>query len=139
MRISLLATLLLATTFAAAQQTYCPESVSVTQSVEKTPDGWTATQDKLPTALATVTFFSGPPEQEASLVYDRWSNRNGLAFAVWHFPAKATPPIWISCRYSYTQVILSKQLPAGVSQCTVTYDPSVSVSGNPQIKKIACQ
>jgi hypothetical protein len=132
-----IATLLLACS-ALAQQTYCPDSISVIQSITKTPDGWTASQDKLPTTLSAVTFFSGPPEEQASLVYDKWTKRNGLADAVWHFTPTASPAIWMSCRYSSTQIVLSKRLPARITDCTVTYDPNITVSGNPQIRGIAC-
>jgi hypothetical protein len=121
-----------------AQTSYCPESISVKQTIEKVPEGWTARQGDSPTILEGVTFFSGPPEEQASLVYDKWTRRNGLAYADWHF-AKATTPIWLACRYASTSIFLARQLPAETSSCTVTYDPNVQVAGSPSIKKIACQ
>jgi hypothetical protein len=35
-------------------------------------------------------------------------------------------------------VVLAKQLPAETSECTVTYDPKVTISGSPEIRKIDC-
>jgi hypothetical protein len=121
-----------------AQDAYCPQSVSVKQAVDAVPDGWTAGQDKSPIQLAGITFYDGPPEQEASLAYDSWTKRNGLAYAVWTFTPNSGQGTWLSCRYSGTNVVLSKKLPASTSKCTVSYDPKVTVAGNPEIKKIAC-
>jgi hypothetical protein len=123
---------------ASAQETYCPESISVEQTVAKIPEGWTVRQDEAASTLEGITFYSGPPEEKASLVYDQWTKRNGLAYGVWHFQPKSSHPIWLSCRYSSTRVLLAKQLPAETSECIVTYDPKATVSGSLEIRKIDC-
>jgi hypothetical protein len=120
----------------AAQTASCPDSITVKQSLDKPPDGWSAVSDNSPNNLAGITFFNGPPDQQSSLVYDKWTRRNGLAYADWRFP-KSTA-IWITCRYALTNVVLAKQLPPETTQCTVTYDPKVQVAGSPSIKKIDC-
>jgi len=120
------------------QQTLCPESISVNQTIEKVPEGWTARQDALPSALAGITFSSGPPEEGAALVYDRWTKRNGVAYGVWNFQRGSSHRIWLSCRYSFTRVVLAKQLPADTSECIVAYDLKQSISGEPLIRKITC-
>jgi hypothetical protein len=124
---------------ALAQETYCPQTISVDQKIDKVPGGWAASPDRSATTmLAGVTFFSGPPAQNASLKYDRWTERNGLAYALWRFQPKSSDGIWLSCRYSSTSMVLTKQLPAGTSECTVIYDPKVQISGLPEIRKITC-
>ena len=123
---------------ASAQEIYCPESISVEQTVATIPEGWTVRQDEAASILEGITFYSGPPEEKASLVYDQWTKRNGLAFGVWRFQPKSSHPIWLSCRYSSTRVFLAKQLPAENSECTVTYDPRVTVSGSLEIRKMDC-
>lgn len=123
---------------ASAQETYCPESISVEQTVATIPEGWTVRQDEAASTLEGITFYSGPPEEKASLVYDQWTKRNGLAYGVWRFQPKSSHPIWLSCRYSSTRVFLAKQLPAETSECTVTYDPRVTVSGSLEIRKMDC-
>jgi len=120
-----------------AQELSCPESISVKQNIEKIPEGWSARPGDSPNLLEGVTFFSGPPEEQASLAYDNWTRRKGLAYAGWHFP-KSMPRIWLSCRYSSTSLVLARQLAAETSQCTVTYDPTVQVAGSPSIRKIDC-
>jgi hypothetical protein len=123
---------------ALSQEKYCPESISVDQKIEKAPEGWTVGRDEFPSTLAGITFNSGPPAEKASLKYDRWTKRNGLAYGVWHFQPNSPHRIWLGCRYSFTRVVLVKQLPAETSECTVTYDPKVAVSGDPEIRNIAC-
>ena len=121
-----------------AQEILCPESISVRQTIEKVPEGWTAGQDEVPSTLVGITFFSGPPAERAPLVYDKWTKRNGMAYAVWHFPGKLSSRIWLSCRYSLTRVVLVKQLSVGTSECAVTYDPKELVAGEPKIREITC-
>ena len=121
-----------------AQETLCPESIAVRQTIEKVPEGWTAGQDEVPSSLAGIAFFSGPPAEGAALVYDKWTKRNGMAYGVWHFQPKSPDRIWLSCRYSLTRVVLAKPLSASTSECTVTYDPKVLVAGDPEIREITC-
>jgi hypothetical protein len=123
---------------AVAQESYCPKSISVTQTIEKVPEGWSAGQDEFASTLAGIAFYSGPPKEKALLKYDRWTKRNGLAYGVWHFQPKSSYRIWLSCRYSFTRVVLAKQLPADTTECTVTYDPKVLVAGSPGIRTITC-
>ena len=123
---------------ASAQETYCPESISVEQTVIKIPEGWTVRRDEGASTLEGIAFYSGPPDEKAMLVYDQWTKRNGLAYGVWHFQSKSSHPTWLSCRYSFTRVVLAKQLPVEISECTVTYDPKVTISGSPEIRKIDC-
>ena len=121
-----------------AQATYCPDSISVNQKIEKVPEGWTAGQNDFPSTLAGIAFSSGSPGEGAILVYDRWTKRNAMAYAVWHFQPKSPHRIWLSCRYASTRVVLIKQLPAETSESTVTYDLKVSVGGDPAVRKITC-
>jgi hypothetical protein len=122
-----------------AQQSYCPQSISVKQTPANIPEGWTASQDNMPNVWEGVTFYSGPPEDNASLVYHRWAKRNGVESGIWHFAPKSSPPIWLSCRYSFTSVTLSRQLSADTTECTVTYKARTSPAESLQIQKIACR
>jgi hypothetical protein len=121
-----------------AQATYCPASIAVGQKIETVPDGWKAAQDDVTNMLSGITFYSGPPEEKASLVYDRWTKRNGLAHAVWQFQPESRHRTWLSCRYSSTRIVLTKELLADISECVVTYDLKTSIAGEPVIQKIDC-
>jgi hypothetical protein len=92
-----------------------------------------------PHRLEQVTFFDGPPEELASLVYDDLKTAGKQQVAVWNFAANPRG-FWISCAYSGTAVVLSRRLPAGIKTCRVTYDKTASsAAGLPAIQKIDCR
>ncbi len=126
---------------AIAADGYCPSSIEVKQSVKIAPSEWTAGHEDFPSILAGITFYSGPPSENASLVYDKWIKRNGLAYASWTFSADSSTDlrIWLKCNYAYTTVTLAKELPEGTKRCDVTYDPKVEVNGSPEVKDISCK
>jgi hypothetical protein len=120
-----------------ASPVQCPSTVTVKdQELAQAPADWTVVHAQQPHRLAGVTFYEGPPEQEASLAPD--SRRKITAqkeTQTWRFLG---PGIWIACSYSATDLALAQPLPKNTSSCTVTYNPQVSVAGYPEIQKIAC-
>jgi hypothetical protein len=128
-----------AAAFASASDNYCPASVTASQEIQNAPAGWALSHGDLPSPLSGITLYSGPPSENASLVYDKWTKRNGFAYAIWKFSRDSKYRIWLRCIYANTTITLDKELPAGISECEVTYDPSVSVAGSPEVKKIACK
>lgn len=122
-----------------AQGSYCPASISVKQTAGEIPDGWMATQNDIPNTWEEVIFYSGPPKENASLVYDRWTKSNGVESGIWHFTRNAAPPIWLSCRYSFTNVTLPKQLPSNTTECTATYKARKSPADPLEIQKLVCR
>jgi hypothetical protein len=118
--------------------TGCPPTIAVRQA-GTAPAGWEVAYDKRATDLAAVTFFEGPPAEQASLVYDEQTTGAGETRAVWRFTAggKGT---WISCAYDGTRAVLSRRRPAAVHTCTVRYAKAVtSAAGLPAIKGIECR
>jgi hypothetical protein len=59
---------------ASVADSLCPETVSVQQTGVRPPTGWSLSYSTTPNQLERVTFYSGPPKDEASLVYDAWVN-----------------------------------------------------------------
>ncbi len=126
-------------TLAVAKDDYCPASVTAKREIQNAPVGRVVSHSNMPSALAGITLYNGPPRENVSLVYDKWSRRNGLAYAVWKFSAAPKERIWLRCLYANTTIALDKELPEGTSQCKVTYDPKVSVAGSPEVKNIVCK
>jgi hypothetical protein len=124
---------------AAGQSATCPANVDVHEQLSTPLEGWSATYDNAPHQLAGITFYDGPPKENASLVYDDIAKSAGKQIARWHFAPASIRPIWIACRYAATAVVLTKALPATVSGCTVTYDPKQQVAGEPVIENISCK
>jgi len=124
---------------ATAADALCPDTVSVKQTGAPPSPDWSVSYSATPTALEMVTFYSGPPKQEASLVYDEWVRGKDASTATWKF-TKDSRGYWVKCSYRNTTLELSKALPPAVSSCRVTYDrQTTSASGLPAIKRMACQ
>ena len=122
----------------AADEAFCPPTIKVEQKAVS-PHEWRVSYNSSPTDLEMVTFFSGPPEENASLVYDEKSKVKGGWVGTWRFP-KDPAGYWIRCSYGGTRAELSRRLSDSVSVCRVTYDETVhSVSGLPGIRKIECK
>ena len=117
----------------------CPDSVDVNQQLTAPVSGWTTMIDDSPPRLANITFYDGPPQQRASLIYDQRIRIAGKETATWHFLPRADRQIWVGCSYAGTAVVLTKALPPSTSMCAVTYDPRRTVAGLPAIEKIVCK
>jgi hypothetical protein len=127
-----------------AQSLMCPASIVTKQEAQSVPTGWTVGRGDVPTNLSGVSFYSGPPEERANLIYDSRVTRGGLLYATWKFAgtegvAKGVPAIWLSCSYMSTTVVLSRRIAAGIRECTVTYDPKLTVVGMPEVRGITCK
>lgn len=120
-----------------AAELHCPGNISVKQSLVNKEPGWREGASETPILLAGVTFFDGPPEQKASLVYDSETLLKGKQVAVWRFGSQSQ--IWISCRYSGTTVVLSQPLSKSTSTCKVTYNAKQTIDGLPVIERIECE
>ena len=134
-----IAAILVAGLSTSAAAPFCPETVS-TQQVGAAPGpGWSVSYSTWPNQLEQVTFYSGPPQDEASLAYDDWKAGKGSSQATWKFP-KDERGYWVRCSYRGTTLELSKALPSAVTSCRVVYDrTTTSASGLPAIKSITCQ
>lgn len=122
-----------------AAESLCPENVSVKQALAAPTPEWTVSTRATPIALEMVTFYSGPPKDEASLVYDELARAPEGSIATWKFP-KDPRGYWVKCTYHGTTQELAKALPATLSSCRVTYErQAAGVSALPAIKRIACQ
>jgi hypothetical protein len=122
-----------------AADSLCPDTVSVKQTGAAPAPDWSVSYSPTSLQVEMVTFYNGPPKEEASLVYDTWVKAKDTSTATWKFLHDARG-YWIKCSYSGTTMELSKALPATVSVCRVTYDrQATSSSGLPAIKRITCQ
>jgi len=122
----------------AADSATCPATIEVHEQLADPVAGWNAMVDDMPHQLAGLTFYDGPPQEKASLVYDDITKAAGKQVAKWRFAPDRARAIWLACSYSGTSVVLTKALPAALSSCTVTYDAQQQIAGLPVIEKIAC-
>jgi hypothetical protein len=116
----------------------CPMKIEVSQSLAAPQEGWTGGQDKLPTELAGISVFDGPPEQLADLVPDDGVETGDTRSDIWNLP-KNERGYWLTCRYSSTTVTLTRQLPATVTRCEAVYEKQLSfIGGAPVVRSVAC-
>jgi hypothetical protein len=125
--------------FAVAADSLCPDTVTVKQTGAAPAPEWSVSYSALPNRLEMVTFYNGPPKDEASLVYDDIVRAKDSSTATWTL-AKDARGYWVKCSYASTTLELFKALPPTVSSCRVTYDRQAnSPAGLPTIRRIACQ
>jgi len=117
----------------------CPQKIEVEQRVGVVPEGWDAAQTTATAALASVTFFDGPPSGKASLKFDSEDMQTRDRVAVWNLPPNVRG-YWISCGYENTTAVISRRLPENIRSCAVTYERKKrGTGGRPRIKGISCK
>jgi hypothetical protein len=122
-----------------AADSLCPETVDTRQAGAAPAPEWSVSYSTSPTQLEMVTFYSGHPKDEASLVYDDFVSGRDSSLATWKFPRDARG-YWVKCSYRGTTLELSKPLSSTVSSCRVTYDRGAgSPSGLPAIRSVVCR
>jgi hypothetical protein len=117
----------------------CPREIEVEQRVGVVPEGWNAAQTTATVALASVTFFDGPPSEKASLKFDSEDLQKRDRVASWNLPPNVRD-YWISCGYQNTTAVISRRLPENIRSCAVTYDRRKrGAAGLQAIKDISCK
>jgi len=127
-----------ARTVSAADAVRCPPTIEVKQRLAVPVPGWSVISEEPPHQLAGLTFFDGKPEEKASLAPDKQAKVNGKTVASWTFEASGRP-IWVACRYSSTDAVLTRELPKNIRTCLITYATTETIAGLPVIEKVDCK
>lgn len=116
---------------AAATAPSCPKTIEVSQKPAVIPDGFHAYVDGNPPTmdlsaaekveLNRIEFSDGPPTEIGWLAPDR----DERAYQVFGFAGTKDKPVWLTCGYSNTSIIVSAPLPPEIKSCKVTHDPGV--------------
>ncbi|MGA7831826.1 MAG: STY0301 family protein [Terracidiphilus sp.] len=139
--IVLLAIVVWTTCAAKAEEIVCPGSISVEQQLMQPVDGWKASTGVFPIRFSgVVTFYNGDPKKMASLVPTKEGRIGNKEFATWDLRpiSDSSSETWISCGYSGANVVLSRPLPKGVTECTVTYKSRTGPSNPDSVERISC-
>jgi hypothetical protein len=116
----------------------CPMKIEVEEKLAAPQSGWTEGQSGLPTELAGISVFDGPPEELAELVPDDGTDAADARTDIWNLP-KSDRSYWLICRYSSTTVTLTRQLPASVTRCQAVYEKEIHFAGgDPLVRSTAC-
>ncbi|MDF3084004.1 STY0301 family protein [Burkholderia sola] len=106
---------------ASAATADCPARLAVTQQLEgQPPDGWKNfdTQNTYP--LASVTFWSGPPDRMMSLLPTRSRSESKSDIYIWSL-ADNREDYWVSCDYGNTSVVIARPLGKQAQTCVARY------------------
>ncbi len=123
---------------AAADGVTCPAKVSVEQELIDKPADWAEAVDSLPTELAGLAVFDGPPAERVQLVQDDDIEADKTWTSVWNLPANPRG-YWITCQYANTTVTLSRALPPSATRCEIVRDRMVRFgSGQPVVTSMIC-
>jgi len=123
---------------AALAEVICPMKIGTLQGLTAGAAGWTVGVDNLPTELAGMSIFDGPPDQQADLVPDDGAETGDTRSDIWTLP-KNERGYWATCRYSSTTVTLTRQLPATVTRCEAVYEKQQSfIGGAPVVRSAVC-
>jgi hypothetical protein len=123
---------------AALADVSCPMKIDVEEKIAAPQPGWTEGLSGLPTELAGISVFDGPPEELADLVPDDGVDAADARSDIWNLP-KNDRGYWLTCRYSSTTVTLTRQLPATVTRCEAVYEKELHfVGGDSVVRSVAC-
>jgi hypothetical protein len=116
----------------------CPMAIEVEEKLVAPQPGWAEGLSGLPTELAGISVFDGPPEELAELIPDDGTDATDVRSDIWNLP-KNDRGYWLTCRYSSTTVTLTRQLPATVTRCEAVYEKEIHfVGGDPVVRSTAC-
>ncbi|VVC76978.1 hypothetical protein AQUSIP_23050 [Aquicella siphonis] len=111
----------------------CPGQIQVQQAAAAAYAGWRSLQAPAQYYLSGVTFYSGKPEEMASLKPEEFKKFQ----STWRF--SPDDQIYLVCEYNQTSIQLTRALPVHTKACTVQYNGSTRVSSGGFIpKQIRC-
>ncbi|SRR5579885_1036681 len=122
----------------AADNVRCQAEIKVRQQIVAAASGWSALLDDMPHLLAGITFYEGKPEDKASLAPDTERKSGNKVVSTWLFSG-GPQSTWVACRYAWTSVLLTRELPKSIHTCSATYNSRENVGGLPAIEKIDCK
>jgi len=106
---------------ASAATTDCPARLAVTQQLDgQPPDGWKRFDTQSTYPLASVTFWSGPPDRMASLLPNRSRSDSKSDIYIWSL-AENREDYWVSCDYGNTSVVIARPLGKQAQTCVARY------------------
>ncbi|QDQ27511.1 hypothetical protein FNU76_14740 [Chitinimonas arctica] len=107
---------------AESQAMSCPESLPVTEQAGTLDKPWevVADQGRGGYGLDGVRFYSGPPQEMATLVPDQTRQTSRERKSVWRLPSNGGQQYWLACAYRNTALLATRALPPELKSCELT-------------------
>lgn len=110
----------------------CPAEINSREKLENVPQGFETMAADASQYWVNVTFYSGKPEENASLAPD-----SSKKTASWTFSDNET--LYLSCAYNQSKIELFKMLPKNIRSCELVMDKHVQgLFGKGLPEKIRC-
>ena len=136
--LALIAGAIVSTAARAAAEVMCPDTIAVTQNAAANAD-WLVRDSGAKPELQSATIYEGPPEEQASLKYDREIERKSEIVQSWNLPPSKRG-YWLACGYANTSKELYRKLPDMTAVCKVIFDRGLSFpNGSPVIRRVRCR
>ncbi|MDX1959664.1 MAG: STY0301 family protein [Leptospiraceae bacterium] len=120
MKFLLILVFLMTNSLLSEEKIECPSSIQVNKT-STAPSDWKFFSGSNSHLLARVGFYSGNPNEEASLVPDSTKTKKKESVDTWRFLSKKTHAIWIACYYIGVDSFLAKEIEDNIKVCHVNY------------------
>ena len=98
----------------------CPPSVTVSETVTA-PEGWSVRSGQVNRSFERISVFNKDSAHEYDLAPDGQKQEGSKVSQTWNLNGYRTLPLFVSCRYQGTAVMLVRQIPESVATCTQTF------------------
>jgi hypothetical protein len=106
----------------------CPATIDVGETATAV-SGWQASNRVVKRKFERVSIYNGKNGgQEFDLAPDNEKQEHGRITQIWRLSGYRSMNIFLRCRYSGTEAVLSRDIPAGFETCTFVF--SLDKSGN---------
>jgi hypothetical protein len=109
----------------------CPASIEVTETAGAV-SGWKIEDAKAKRAFERISIYNGTNgDREFELAPDDQKEERSRITQTWYLRGYRSMNMFLRCRYSGTQVVLSKDIPEGLETCVFAFssDKSGKITG----------
>jgi hypothetical protein len=101
-----------------AAEIRCPATLSQLPLADSVPAGWIVRSAPGELELQRAAFYEGDPVGMGSLVPDSTHRAGSMETSTYTFASDDSTRFWIGCLYRDVTAVVTRQLPAGLRQCT---------------------
>jgi hypothetical protein len=98
----------------------CPAHLTIAETTTS-PDGWTVRGSQAERPFERISVFNEDSAHDYDLAPDDQKQDGSKVSQTWDLNSYRTLPLFLTCRYQGTAVVLVKELPRSVVTCTLNF------------------
>jgi hypothetical protein len=98
----------------------CPAHVTIAETATSA-EGWTVRGSQAEKPFERISVFNKDSAHEYDLAPDGQKQDGSKVSQTWELNSYRTLPLFLTCRYRGTAVVLVKELPRSVATCTLSF------------------